>query len=92
MLDRPFTEYRQAIQKFRDTGNLKYVYRNKVDKDCCAHDVAYSDSKDLATRTISDKIAKDRCYEIARDCKYYGYKRALAGMVYRFFVKKQDSN
>ena len=92
MLDRPFTEHREAIQKFRDTGNLKYLYRNKVDKDCCAHDAAYSDSKDLATRTISDKIAKDRGYEIARDCKYYGYKRALAGMVYRFFVKKQDSN
>ena len=52
------------------------------------HDAAYSDSKDLATRTISDKIAKGRGYKIARDCKYYGYQRALAGMVHRFFVKK----
>ena len=34
----PFTEYREAIQQFRDTGNSKYLYRNKLDKDCCAHD------------------------------------------------------
>ena len=29
-----------------------------------AHEAAYSGSKDLAKRTISDKILKDRTYEI----------------------------
>ena len=29
-----------------------------------AHDIAYSDSKNLAKRTISDKILKDRAYEL----------------------------
>ena len=87
----PFTKHRERIQKFRETGNLKHLYRNELDKACFAHDAAYSDSKDLAKRTISDKILKDRDYEIARNCKYDGYQRALASMVYKFFNKKTKS-
>ena len=56
-----------------------------------AHDEEYSDSKDLAKRTISDKILKDRAYEIARNCKYDGYQRALASMVYKIFDEKTGS-
>ena len=52
-----------------------------------AHDAAHSDSNDLAKRTISDKILKDRAYKIARKRKYDGYQRALATMVYKFFNK-----
>ena len=52
-------------------------------KACFAH--AYSDSKDLAERTISDKILKDRAYEIARNRNYDGYQRALTSMDYKFF-------
>ena len=66
----PFTKHRQRIQKFRETSNLKHLYRNELDKACFAHDAAYSDSKDLAKRTISDKILKDRADDIARNCKY----------------------
>ena len=32
------------------------MHRNKLDKVYFAHDTAYSDSKDLAKRTILDKI------------------------------------
>ena len=49
-----FTKHRERIQKFRVTGNLKHLYKNELNKACFAHDVAYSDSKDLAKRTISD--------------------------------------
>ena len=35
----------------------------------------YIDSKDLAKRTISDKILKDAGYEIARNPNYDGYQR-----------------
>ena len=61
----PFTNYCKRIQKFRKTGNLKHLYRNELDKACFAHNAAYSDSKDLANKTISDKILKDTAYEIA---------------------------
>ena len=37
---------------FRETGNLKHLYRIELDKNCFAHDAAYSDSKNLAKRTI----------------------------------------
>ena len=84
----PFPKYRERIQKSRDTGHLKHLYINELGKACFAHDAACSDSKDLAKRTISDKILKDRAYEAPKKRRYDGYKRALASMVYKFFDKK----
>ena len=68
----PFTKYRERIQTFRETGNLRPLYRSELDKTCFAHYAAYSDSKHLPRRTISDKILKDRAYEIHRNRKYDG--------------------
>ena len=59
---RSFTKHRERIQKFKEIGNLKQLYRNELDKACFAYDAAYSD-KDLAKRTMSDKIPKDSAYE-----------------------------
>ena len=50
----PFTKHRERIQKFRKTGNSKYLYRNELDKTCFAHDAAYSDSKDLAKKLFQN--------------------------------------
>ena len=44
------------ISKLRKTGNLKHLYKNELDKIFLAYDAGYSDSKDLAKRTISDKF------------------------------------
>ena len=60
----PFPKHCERIKKFREKGNLENLYRNELDKACFAHDIAYSDSKDLAKRTISDKILKDRTCEL----------------------------
>ena len=68
-----FTKHHEIIQKFRETVNLKHLYPNGLDKACFAHDATYSDSKDLTKRTISDKILRDKAYEITRNCKYDGY-------------------
>ena len=88
---RLFTKHHEGIKKFRETGNLKHLYRNKFDKACLAHDAAYSDSKDLAERTISDKVLKDRAHEIARNPNDDGYQRGLASMMHKFFNKKSGS-
>ena len=80
------------IKDFREKGQLKYLYRNELDRACFAKDAAYSDSNNLAKRNISDKILKDRTYEIARNCNYGGYQRALASMVYNFFDNKTGWN
>ena len=37
----PFTKHRERIQKFRERGNLKHIYRNELDKTCFAHDTAF---------------------------------------------------
>ena len=87
----PFTKHRETIQKFREADNLKHLYRNELEHACFAHDVAYSDSKDLAKRTISDKILKDRTYETAKNRNYDGYQRALASIAYNFVNKKTES-
>ena len=34
---------------------------------------------------------KDRAYELARNCNYDGYQRALASLVYKFLDKKTGS-
>ena len=43
-----FTKHRERIQNFGETGHLKHLYENELNKACFTHDVAYSDSKDLA--------------------------------------------
>ena len=43
----PFTKNKQRIQKFIETGDTKYIYRNKLDKACFQPDMAYGDFKDL---------------------------------------------
>ena len=52
----PSTKDRERVQKFKETDNLKHLYRNELDKACFAHDAGCSDSKELAKKTISDKI------------------------------------
>ena len=84
----PFTKNCERIHKFRETGNVKHLYRNELGEAWFAHDAAYSDSK--AKRSISDKILKDRAYEIARNREYNSYQKALASLICKFFDKKQD--
>ena len=50
--------------------------------------MAYGDFKDLARRTVFDKILKDKAFNIAKNPKYHRYQRGLASMVYKYFDKK----
>ena len=88
----PFTRHEQRIQKFKETGDTNYIYKNELDKACFTHDAAYSDSKDLTKRIVADKILKDRAFNIAKDSKYDGYQRGLTSMVYKFFDKKSKGS
>ena len=60
-----FSKHCGRIKKFRETGNLKHLYRNELDKACFGHDASYSDSKDLVKTTILDKILKGIAHETA---------------------------
>ena len=50
--------------------------------------MAYGDFKDLKWRTASDKVLRDKAFNIAKNPKYDGYQREIASMVYKFFDKK----
>ena len=52
--------------------------------------MAYGDFKDFARRPASDKILRDKAFNIAKNPKYGEYQRGLASMVYKFFDKKSD--
>ena len=49
--------------------------------------MAYGDFKDLARRTASNKILRNKAFNIAKNPKYDGYQKGLASMVYIFFDK-----
>ena len=84
----PFTKHAKRIQDVLNTGRLDFINKNDLDKDCFQHDMAYHKFKDLEKRTQSDKVLKDKAFEIASNPKYDGYQRALASMVYKSFEKK----
>ena len=84
----PFTKNKERIQKFKEAGDTSYIYKNELDKACFQHDMAYGDFKDLKRRTASDKVLRDKAFNIAKNPKYDGYQRGLSSMVYNFFDKK----
>ena len=86
----PFTKNKERIEKFMQTGNTDFIYRNELDKGCFQQDMAHGKSKDLARRTQSDKVLRDKAFKIARDPNYDGYQRGLASMVYKFFDKRSS--
>ena len=84
----PFTKNKERIQKFKRTGDSRYIYLNELDKASFQHDMTYGDFKDLKRRTAADNILRDKAYNIAKNPKYDGYQRGLASMLYKFFNKK----
>ena len=54
-----FTRNKERIEKFLQTGNTDFIYRNELDKACFQYDMAYGKSKGLAKNTQSDKSLRD---------------------------------
>ena len=88
----PFTKNKERIQKFKETGDTSYIYKNELDKACFQHDMAYGDFKDLDRRTFADKVLRDEAFNMAKYPKYDGYKRGLASVVYKYFDKKNSGS
>ena len=88
----PFTKSKERIQKFKQTGDSRYIYKNELDKACFQHDMAYGDFKDLEKRTAAHKILRDKTFTIAKNLKYDRHPRGLTSMVYKFFDKKSKGS
>ena len=87
-----FTKNKERIEKFMQTGNTEYIYKNDLDKACFQYDMAYGKFKVLNERTQSDEVLRDKAFEIASNPKYNGYQRGLASMVYKTFDKKSNGS
>ena len=44
--------------------------------------------QDLARITASDKVLRDKAFNIAKNLQYDGYQRGISSIVYKFFDKK----
>ena len=86
----PFTKNKERIQKFKETGDTSYIYKNELDKACFQHDMAYGDFKSLARRTSFAKVLRGIAFYIAKNPKYDAYQRGLASIVYKFFDKRSQ--
>ena len=84
----PFAKSKKGIQKFEQTGDSRYIYKNELDKACFQQDMAYGDFKDLKKRTAADKVLRDKAFNIAKNPEYDGYQRGLASTVYQYFDNK----
>ena len=58
----PFTINKERIEKFMKTGNTDSIYKNELDKARFQYNMAYGDFKDLARRTASDKVLRDKTF------------------------------
>ena len=47
---RPFTKNKERIQKFKETGDSIYIYKNELDKACFQNDMAYGDFKKFSKK------------------------------------------
>ena len=62
-----FTKNKERIQKFKETQDTSYIYKNELDKACFRHDIVYVDFKDLKRRATSDKILRNKVFNIAKN-------------------------
>ena len=82
-----FTKNKERIHKFKETENSRYIYQNESDKAYLQHNMVFGDFKDLPRRTTSDKVLRDKTFNIAKNSKYHGYQRGLTSILYKFFDK-----
>ena len=80
----PFSKNKEGIEKFVQTGNADYIYKNDLDKACFQHKLAYNEYK--------DKVLRNKAFEIASNPKYECYQRGSASIACTIFDKKSTGN
>ena len=88
----PLAKNKKRIEKFVQSGNTDFIYKNELNKACFQHDMGHGKSKDLVKRTQSDKVLRDKAFKIDSNPKYGWYQRPLASMLYRFFDKNSKGS
>ena len=88
----PFIKNKERIEKFMQTGDKNFIYKDELDKACFQHHMPYCKTKYLVKRAQSDKVLKNEAFKIASNPNYDDYQGGLASMVYNFFDKKSKGS
>ena len=88
----PFTKKKKKEFKNLKKQEIQAIFTNINLTRLVFNMMAYGDFKDLERRTDSDKILRDKAFNMAKNPKYDGYQRGLASMVYKFFDKKSKGS
>ena len=83
----PFTKNKERIQKFKETGDTNNIYKNELDKACFQHDIAYGNFKDLARRTVSGKVLRDKYLILLKILNMMDIKVCLLLWFINFLIK-----
>ena len=83
----PSTKNKERIQKFKETGDTHHTYKSKLDKACFRHDMAYGYFKDLKRRTASNKVLRDKAFDIAKLLNMMDIKEELLLWFIEFLIK-----
>ena len=68
--DGPVTKNNGRIQTFMETRDIRYTHQNELDKASLQHDMTYRRRvKDLVKKTESDKVLRDKAFQIACDSR-----------------------
>ena len=77
----PFTKNKEKLQKFKETGDSRHIYQNKLHKVCFKHDMVYGDFKDLTRRAAFDEILHDKVFDFAKNPK-----KDIEGVLIQWFI------
>ena len=69
----PFTKSKERIQKFKETGDASYIYKNELERHVFNMIWLMETLKILQKELQADKVLRDRAFKIASDQKYDGY-------------------
>ena len=67
-------------------------FQNELVKAGFQHDIAYGYFNDLPQIITSDKVLREKAFNIAKNLKCNVHQRDLASMVYKFFDKKTSGS
>ena len=73
----PLTRNKERTQKFKETGDSRYIHQNELNKPSFQHEMAYEGFNDLARRKASDEVLRDKAFNIVKNPKCDRYQHGF---------------
>ena len=90
LVDHPFTKSNEIIQKFKETEDSRYIYQNKLDKDCFQEDMAMEISKIQVKKRLLIKYCRVKHLMLLNFQNVIGIKEVLLPWFIDFLKKKRQ--